>query len=894
MKLKKKRVKINEKINKIKVLSINVNNIKNKKIELQSLLNIFKPHLAFLQETHRKEGDSSWLVEEYKIIETLASDLPGINGLAILTRKDFVPYIKIKEIGDLYMSIQIFRNKDHGIDIGNVYRPCSGLDRNWILEKINKKMQKDKDFAVMGDWNTPENEIKNILKNAYCSNRNINSGTRVSNGIRTERKIDFMLANKKDLITDEIILHNWEISDHIPVLSIININPLKLHTNEKWIFDRERILNSHVKSCILNYDYKSKMSGSLSEEVERFTNEIKKILKEKGVIRLEKNLIKVPCKKITTLIKIRARTPDKETKTIISKKIKNECYLLKKRLFKNFIKKGIEYLKNANFRESWKFIKARSGLSKFSIGSTSLKCNLTGKEGTTDEDKCAIARNHFENLFSSDTKKGADPFMSNGTRREDTDQEITWEEIRTVLSSLRRYKAASRDGLPIEAYKMAAEDHHGNTGLASAILHIFNRIFKTGQIPDSWNKSTIVLIHKKGDRKNLNNYRGITLINTLLKTFMKVMNNRLLHTHEKSRLTGSHQIGFMPGIEGLSAVATLVEVAQRRMRNNLETWVAFLDLKKAFDLVPHYLLMKKLREKGIGEMFCKLIENIYEKTECEVRINDATFEGFSVGKGVRQGCPLSPILFDIFIDDLFSNMTPIQIPDTKSEFCGILFADDTLLISESVDEMKKKIVLVKKWLQENGMELNVEKSGIMRFPNSLETSDISFNDKKLPIVSRYVYLGIEINDSLDEKEMASFRCQKGWNTIELIKDTLRCKKTPLEYKRLLIKNVLTPRVTYGLALFGGTYTNVACIKKVVHKALTLVLGRVNFCISRVCEELNLMMLEAKAKYFKLKVCLPGKNIIPPCQNLLKQATQEKHIRELGSTKLLHLLKETIF
>ncbi|KAL6121636.1 hypothetical protein NUSPORA_01409 [Nucleospora cyclopteri] len=332
---------------------------------------------------------------------------------------------------------------------------------------------------------------------------------------------------------------------------------------------------------------------------------------------------KIPCKKISSLIIKRSRTRSESEKQEINKEIRKECALLQKKRYLKFIKDGIRKLKEKNSREAWRFIKTKSGLGSSNIVNCSFKCNFTQVKKHDEEGKAEIAATHLENLFklpAAYEKKFSIDVGNFYNRRDITDSPIDWTEIKNVLCSIKNNKAASRDGIPVEVYKLAERDTEGNSGLAKAMKKLFNMILDEGKIPEAWNSSLGVLIFKKGDKKKLNDYRGITLINTLSKVFLKIFTNRVMASHYIKKIVGKHQVGFMPGIEGLSAVMSLIESVQRRNREGSKTWVTFLDLKKAYDLVPHDLLIKKLKMKGLGKKFIKVIESLYKANKSCVRV----------------------------------------------------------------------------------------------------------------------------------------------------------------------------------------------------------------------------------------------------------------------------------
>lgn len=155
------------------------------------------------------------------------------------------------------------------------------------------------------------------------------------------------------------------------------------------------------------------------------------------------------------------------------------------------------------------------------------------------------------------------------------------------------------------------------------------------------------------------------------------------------------QAGFIIKEEGLSQVACLLDSCQRRRIVGKDTIVCSLDLKKAYDMVPHDQLINKLRKVGIGNKMINFIKRMYENTFMSVRINNTLTEPFRYDRGVRQGCPPSPLLINIYINDLLDDINPIEVPCLPNRLRGLMFADDTVILADSYSDLSEKLEVVK-------------------------------------------------------------------------------------------------------------------------------------------------------------------------------------------------------
>ena len=197
------------------------------------------------------------------------------------------------------------------------------------------------------------------------------------------------------------------------------------------------------------------------------------------------------------------------------------------------------------------------------------------------------------------------------------------------------------------------------------------------------------MIFKKGDSTDTENYRGITLINTLAKVYTKILAKRLANINKEHRLIRNEQIGFIEGEQALGAVTSVIEICQRRKLKGTNTLLSFIDFRKAYDLVSHERQFDKLKDKGLGPKFIESIKSLYKGTNLRVRCGNAISEPFTYNRGVRQGCPTSPLLFDLYIDDLFDKIQNIRIPSTTYKIPRICYADDTLIIATTEREIKR-------------------------------------------------------------------------------------------------------------------------------------------------------------------------------------------------------------
>ena len=230
-----------------------------------------------------------------------------------------------------------------------------------------------------------------------------------------------------------------------------------------------------------------------------------------------------------------------------------------------------------------------------------------------------------------------------------------------ALNRIRRNNAPGQDGIPADLLKLAVAEEP--TPMGNALLAVLNHMWKSSIIPSAWRYSTVVSMPKKGDLTDMGNYRGISLMATVLKVLiMVVLSTRLNGAFEKEGLFSKAQAGFRRKEECVIQSACLLEITKRRKLMGLPTYMFFVDLKKAYDTVRQEALMTKIDFYGVRRRALGFIRGLYSQSRIQVRVGGTVSEPADLLRGVRQGDPLSPVLFNIFINDVMDGAERSRVP----------------------------------------------------------------------------------------------------------------------------------------------------------------------------------------------------------------------------------------
>jgi len=217
----------------------------------------------------------------------------------------------------------------------------------------------------------------------------------------------------------------------------------------------------------------------------------------------------------------------------------------------------------------------------------------------------------------------------------DLNNKINTDEIIESIRSIRNGKTAPADLISNEMLKNAVPI------LIKPLQKLFNLIFKNGTFPKIWNESFLVLLHKKGDKFDPGNYRGISISSNLGKLFNKVIYKRLLTFMNNKNLISKNQIGFKEKSCTADHIFTLKTIIDQYKQKSKKVFTAFIDLKKAFDTIWRLALFYKLLKDNIPHRIFNIIHSMYTDTICRIKFSNGLSAPFSSERGVKQGDVLS-------------------------------------------------------------------------------------------------------------------------------------------------------------------------------------------------------------------------------------------------------------
>ena len=325
-------------------------------------------------------------------------------------------------------------------------------------------------------------------------------------------------------------------------------------------------------------------------------------------------------------------------------------------------------------------------------------------------------------------------------------------------------------------------------------------------------------INKKGDACSTENYRAIALLSIPGKVFNRIILDKIREKTEA--FTSETQFGFRPKRGTTDAIFIARQILEKAKERGIDIHFNFVDFKSAFDTVWREALWKMLKAVGVPLKIINTVKTMYQDTQCAIIVNGRLTEWFQVTIGVRQGCLLSPTLFNLFLEFLMKEIRCLQEDITLNEdlCCDIRYADDTTLISATFELLQLSTMQLENACRKYGLKINGDKCKIM----SQDANDITIDSKVVGKVTKFNFLGSTIPGTTSDvdKRLAMAYTSFG----KLSKTVWSNRNFSIKLKLRLLYALIYPIATYACSTWTLTKKDTNKLRVFENNCLRKILG----------------------------------------------------------------------
>ena len=345
---------------------------------------------------------------------------------------------------------------------------------------------------------------------------------------------------------------------------------------------------------------------------------------------------------------------------------------------------------------------------------------------------------------------------------QEMDEPPSFVEVEAAIAGLKNCKAAGPDGIPPEVYKF------GGRRLAEAMLGFCLACWESGDIPTHWKRAKMISIYKrKGEKSDCSNYRGLSLLDVASKIFAKILLARF-NKHVANVVLPESQCGFRADRSTADMIFVCRQLLEKSREQRVPLSIAYVDLQEAFDTVNREALLQVVKRFGCPPIFVSMLRALHTGTVATVVSGSSSSEPFPVTVGVKQGCVLAPVLFNVYLvavsmlalgverhnnaggvsiryrfDGGAFNLQRLKARTrvSHSTVRDLQYADDAAIVCSSAEELQQELDIQNVAYARMGLRINPRKTEVMHGSVEADPSPITLNQATLPVTTNFTYLG---------------------------------------------------------------------------------------------------------------------------------------------------------
>src|SRR5215469_5652612 len=290
--------------------------------------------------------------------------------------------------------------------------------------------------------------------------------------------------------------------------------------------------------------------------------------------------------------------------------------------------------------------------------------------------------------------------------------------------------------------------------------------------PKDLQEACVVPVYKgRGNKSECGSYRGISMTSVVGKLYGRVLIDRVKNITDG--LVGEEQEGFRKGRGCVDQVFAMKGLCEKYREKGKEIYLGFMDLEKAYDRIDREALWRVVRKYGVNGRLMTALKSFYVNSRAIVKVGGWMGEMFDVKVGLRQGCVMSPWLFNVYMDSIVSEVKRECVEEglnLQSERGGLhwrmnmlLYADDTVLMGETEESLQRLVTLFNRECEKRKVRINGDKSKVMRVGDNGRVMDMGIRIGRVSIkqVECIKYLGVVISAERDGKQEFGYRLNEG-------------------------------------------------------------------------------------------------------------------------------------
>lgn len=752
-------------INDINILYINIRSLRNKLQDLELLIHEQKTltHIIALTEVFIYENETQYYnINGYDKMFTTRQDRSG-GGCAIYIHHSLTAnQIYGKEWnGNCILGANIINDKLK-FNFFVIYRAHHKQQSDLLdfFDEITHMFYNFKNSYYVGDFNL------NLL------NQSINLD--VSRYIDIIHSAGHLLLNKNNnmyptrvisgtiidhVITDNfqypytLSIHDTHISDHR--YSYLNIHNINIPKQNQYI--NPKVLNvieyNKINNTDINIINNSNDINSFIANIQNTISKYSKVLTLKNKTRTKKPWINKDIlntlKHQKTYFKLKTKYPSNnffyQQFIYYRNKATYKIRESKKNYYSNQMNSAIY-----NNRKFWSITnEIIFNTTKNNPSQKNYILNINNQLSSNELEIANYFNSFFTNTGNTQNNPNSQPMNANVPTNRNYSfyiRKINKDDVVKVLESINLSAANGYDNIPIKFISRFSNE------LSQKITDLINISIQTSNFPNCLKIAKITPIYKKDDKKEVNNYRPISVLPCISKIYEKIIQQQLEKYLNENKIINPNQFGFVTNSSTLAACTQLINFVEQNIDQNNYVSCIFLDLQKAFDTIDHNILYQKFTRIGIHHRALQLLQSYHNNRKQFVQIRNTSSSLTNPELGVGQGSILSTTEFSIYINDIFE----VQLKGKLQ-----LYADDAVVMYSDCNfqnlytNMQTDILLIDDFLKQNKLKLNIKKSNYIIFDKHKVIENVPIilvNNNPLLRVYNTKYLGLNIDSKLSWNE----------------------------------------------------------------------------------------------------------------------------------------------